>query len=368
MNATVTFRDDANINWYRTNVDRQVMRSLMKRSDWRGLRQALGHLGLMAVTGTTAYLIWREITGSNWHWTVPLLLLALFAHGTVASFTGGTACHELSHKTPFKNPRLNDFFLHVFAFLSYWDHIWFEPSHIKHHEVTVHRDYDGEVVLPAKLAFKDWQLWLGLFAWNPLITFRIYKNWFLKARGRLVSDWDRHIMPESNVALRRRHRNWARFLLLAHAALAVTFIVTGNWILVLIVNIGSHYCGWLGFLTGSPQHYGMSYNVPDHRLCCRTYTCGWLPAFLYWNMQYHIEHHMYPLVPFYNLPKLHEAVKHDMPPAPHGLRETWRQMLEIHRRTQTDPTYCYMPVLPSSTTGERANNAVLKREAASIVA
>ncbi len=366
MNAPAIFRDDAHINWHRTKVDPVAMRALIKRSDWQGLRQTLGHLGLFTLTGTLAFLAFSQIRTSNWYWSVPLLLLALFAHGTVGNFTGGTACHELSHKTPFKSPRLNALFLHIFAFLSYWDHIWFEPSHIKHHEVTVHRDYDGEVVLPAKFTFQDWKFWLGLFAWNPQNTWTIYKNWFQKARGLLPDDWSRHVMPASNVALQRQHRRWARFLLLAHLALAVSFIATGNWILVFIVNLGSHYCAWLGYLTGTPQHYGMSYNVPDHRLCCRTYTSRGLPAFLYWNMQYHIEHHMFPLVPFFNLPKLHELVKHDMPPAPHGLRETWKQMLEIHRRTKTEPDFCYAPPLPS-VPGEFTDNKQLRREAGSTV-
>jgi len=55
-------------------------------------------------------------------------------------------------------------------------------------------------------------------------------------------------------------------------------------------------------------------NVPDFRLCCRTYTCGWLAAFLYWNLQYDVEHHMFPAVPFYNLPA--SARRLSLPPAP----------------------------------------------------
>mgnify|MGYP003345827675 CR=1 FL=1 len=160
----------------------------------------------------------------------------------------------------------------------------------------------------------------------------VYKAWFKKGWGQGLSDWDQHVMPASNVALRHRHRRWARFLLIGHAALALTFVLTGHWFLIVLVNLGTQYCGWLQGFTATPQHYGMSSNVPDHRLCCRTYTCAWLPAFLYWNMHYHIEHHMYPLVPFFNLPKLHAALKHDMPPAPHGLRATWTAMFDIHRQ------------------------------------
>jgi len=341
-----TYSKDVRIDWYRTPVDKQVMAELLKRSDWRGLCQALGHLGLWACTGACAYVIFRRIEAGNAWWTVPLLLVALFAHGTVGSFFGGTACHELCHKTPFKSKALNAFFLRVFAFLGWWDQVWFFPSHMRHHQATVHHDYDGEVVLPQRLSFKDWRFWLSLFAWNPLNTWNTLKVYARRARGRMDNEWFEFIMPEEDRELRRRHRNWARFTLAGHAMLAAAFILSGHWFLIVLVNLGTQYCGWLGFLMGTPQHYGLSPDVPDHRLSCRTFTCGPLPAFLYWNMQYHIDHHMFPAVPFFNLPKLHRLIEHDLPPTPHGLRATWKGMLDIHRRMRTDPDYCYVPPLP----------------------
>ncbi len=358
-----TFRKDTKIRWYRCQVDPKVMSELMKCSDFQGFRQALGHLGMWCVTGTLAYLAFRQITHANWMWSVPVLLAALFAHGTVGSFLSGTACHELSHKTPFKTKSINEFFLKVFAFLGWWDQVWFRPSHIRHHQVTVHTDYDGEVVLPQRFSFKDWEFWLGLFAWNPVATWKSLRIHYRRTRGQMDNKWFEFVLPEANEKLRREHRNWARFTLYGHALLAAVFIATGNWILVFIVCLSSQYCGWLGFLTGFPQHYGMSPNVPDHRLSCRTYTCSWLPAFLYWNMQYHVEHHMFPAVPFFNLPKLRKAISHDVPRAHHGLWAVWKEMLEIHRKQQTDPKYALVPEMPRST-GTRADDDVLEHEAA----
>src|SRR4051812_9090600 len=117
MDNTQKFSKNANINWYRCKIDPQVIKELMQCSDFQGFRQVLGHLGLWCLTGTLAYLAFEQITGVNWTWSVPLLLAALFAHGTVGSFIGGTACHEMSHKTPFKTKAINEFFLKVFAFL-----------------------------------------------------------------------------------------------------------------------------------------------------------------------------------------------------------------------------------------------------------
>jgi fatty acid desaturase len=357
------FRKDAKIQWYRCEVDPKLMSELMKCSDWHGYRQAAGHFGLWLLTGTLAYLNFTNVHVSNWYWSVPLLLASLFVHGTVGSFLGGTACHELGHKTPFKNKAVNDFFLKLFAFFGWWDQVWFRPSHIRHHQVTVHHDYDGEVVLPQKLSLKDWQFWLGLFAWNPVGTWNTLRTYYRRATGRMDNDWYAFLMPEENAKLRQEHRDWARFTLIGHAVLAALFIATGHWFLIFLFNLGGQYCGWLGFLCGTPQHFGMVPDVPDHRMSCRTFTCTWLPAFLYWNMQYHVEHHMFPAVPFYNLPRLRKAIAHDMPRAHHGFVPLWKEILAIHRRQMEDPSYQVAPVLPQGR-GTRADDRLLEDEAA----
>ena len=271
--------------------------------------------------------------------------------------------HELSHKTPFKTKSINEFFHKLYAFVSWHNRIWYRQSHIRHHQVTLHHDYDGEVILPMKFSFRDWKFWLSLFAWNPLDTWGAVKMFWQRACGKLDNSWYEFVLPEENASLRRQHRNWARFVLLGHLVLAAVFIATGHWFLVLVFNIGTQYCNWLVFLCGAPQHFGMSADVPDHRLCCRTFTCSWLPAFLYWNMQYHVEHHMFPAVPFFNLPKLRKAIEHDLPAAPHGLRATWKEIMEIHRQQRTNPNYAFVPTLPEST-GTRADDVTLRGEAA----
>jgi fatty acid desaturase len=65
---------------------------------------------------------------------------------------------------------------------------------------------------------------------------------------------------------------------------------------------------------GFTQHAGMGENVLDHRLNTRTVKMCRVNRFLYWNMNYHVEHHMFPMVPYYRLPELHEEIKHDCAP------------------------------------------------------
>ena len=204
------------------------------------------------------------------------------------------------------------------------------------------------MLLPVRFSLRRWRVWLGLLAWNPQATWQRLKVVWRHAKGDVRGDWYRHVLPASDQRLRRRHRNWARTLLVGHGLIALAFIASGNGFLVVVYTFGTFYCGWLGFLCGVPQHYGLNSNIPDFRMNTRTFTCSWLPAFYYWNMQYHLEHHMYPAVPFYNLPKLRRAIEHDLPPAPHGLLATWKEMLALKRRFLADADYRFVPTVPTA--------------------
>ncbi len=361
------------INWYRTKVDKQLMSTLMKRSDGRALTHCLLHLLLFATTATAAYLAFLQVNRENLIWSLPLLLACLFLHGTFSVYMGGTACHELCHKTPFRSQWLNDVFLYIFSFLSWFDPVGFRVSHVKHHQVTVHHGHDGEIILPLNL---DWspadhdeavlpEKLNGKMAWfltsnllpfpNPVVMYQRCRTCLKYALGDLKGMgmygggewWTGVILPDSKPDLRRKHRIWARVLLLGHLALAVVFIATGHWFLVILISCVG-YAYWLGTLTGLPQHIGMMPDAPDFRLCCRTYTCSPFVGFLYWNMQYHVEHHMFPAVPFYNLPALRKAIEHDLPPAPHGLWATWSGIIAVLKKQRANPDYVFVPELPNA--------------------
>lgn len=360
------------INWYRCPIDRAEMSRLMKRSDLRATTHACLHLGLFALTGTVSYLAFQNISPANWIWSVPVLLFCLFVHGTFAGFHGGVAVHELTHKTAFRSPALNDFFVQVFSFISWFDPVAFRLSHVKHHQVTVHHDRDGEVILPQTLNWaalkegdttlpetRSWDFVKFVF-WqvaplpNPALVWERWRRWWRYAFGSLDGVamfaggewWTRQLFPADKPESRQRHRNWARVLLCGHLALAAIFVLTGHWFLIVVFTCAGTYAGWLASLCGLPQHIGMGPDVPDFRLCCRTYTCNRFLGFLYWNMQYHVEHHMFPGVPFYHLPALRRAIEHDLPPAPHGLVATWREIVAVLKRQRLEPGYHFVPKLP----------------------
>jgi fatty acid desaturase len=69
-------------------------------------------------------------------------------------------------------------------------------------------------------------------------------------------------------------------------------------------------------------------------------------GFLYWNMNYHLSHHLYPMVPFHALPRLHEQLKDQLPRPYPGVLAVYRELFDTYRRQRRDPSYHVEPPLP----------------------
>ena len=322
---------ETRINWYRTKIDKETLRELTQKSDAWGLAQSLGHLALSVATG---YITWHVCVERIWWAIIP----AFFLHGTVTSFMGvGAACHELSHGTVFKTKWLNDFFYGLFSFISWSNPVWFRTSHMKHHQYTLHQPDDLEVILPAHFGLKDFlnSLQIGF----EHVRYPIRKH-FRYSLGRVKGEWDERIFPPEKPELRRALFNWSRFILIGHIALAAGFIAIGQWILIPIALI-PFYSNWLNLLVAVPQHLGLQAEVDDFRMSCRTVLLHPINAFLYWQMNYHLEHHMYAAVPFFRLKKLHELIKHDCPEPNQGLADTWREIIMIQSFQDKNKSVAY---------------------------
>jgi len=65
-------------------------------------------------------------------------------------------------------------------------------------------------------------------------------------------------------------------------------------------------------------------------------------------MNYHVEHHMFPMVPYHALPKLHAAVKADCPTPYPSTLAAYAEILPAVVRQLRDPTYFVKRELPSN--------------------
>ena len=64
-------------------------------------------------------------------------------------------------------------------------------------------------------------------------------------------------------------------------------------------------------------------------------------------MEYHIEHHMFPQVPSYNLPKLHNMIKDQMPPIRKGLLGAYKEIIPALYKQSKNPDYKIELLIPS---------------------
>lgn len=321
------------VSWYRTAVPRDAMQALNKRSDVKGMLQIGAHIALILMTGTLAWQVQERIY---------LLLPVLFLYGTFYIFILN-ATHEMCHNTVFKTRFLNAFFLRLFCFFGWRSHVMFWASHAEHHKYTLHPPDDLEVVLPRMVTLKEFIRQGFVDPWTFSDTVR---KTVLHSLGKLEGEWEKHILQDP--AKHRRLVYWARFLLLGHATIVGIAVYYGLWLLPVLTTCGVFYGGWLRFLCNQTQHTGLKDDVADFRLCTRTVRLNPFCRFLYWHMNYHIEHHMYAAVPCYNLGKLHELIKHELPECHNGLWAAWKEIIVIIKKQRADPEFQYVPTLPAA--------------------
>lgn len=63
---------------------------------------------------------------------------------------------------------------------------------------------------------------------------------------------------------------------------------------------------------------------------------------LYWGLDDHVDHHIYPAIPSRNLPKLHALIGKDLP-EPRNIIGCWREIYAIAREKDQNPTHEYVP-------------------------
>ena len=139
----------------------------------------------------------------------------------------------------------------------------------------------------------------------------------------------------------------AYIYVLIYAAVVGLAIHARSILPLMFVGLPAVYGSWLQFIYGHTQHAGLAENVLDHRLNSRTIYLGPIHRYLYWEMNYHLEHHLFPLVPYHKLARLHELIKADMPRPYHGLLDAWREIMPTLLRQRKEPAYYIRRELPA---------------------
>lgn len=348
-------RQSLRIKWYRSPIDHARLRELSERSDHQGWIQAGGHALLYVLLALAVVSFWLQ---QSWF----AFFVSLWFLGFVATFFKGTSTHELGHGTVFKTKKWNKFFLHAFSLISWWDPYDYAASHTYHHRFTTHPEADRENVLPLSPSLHprvllplftlnlfskpDRNFNKGGFFWAILITARSALGVPHSHTDIPCQEWLKALHEDQPESF-RQSMWWSRALLVFHLSVLLLAILTGWWVLPLVLTLPSYIANIGSYLLGTTQHCGLKVNDTDFRKNTRSIKLNPVMRFLYWHMNWHTEHHMYAGVPCYNLKQLAQELQSDMP-QPKSVWGAWREMRSVWRRQQAEPGYEFDTPLPGS--------------------
>ena len=259
--------------------------AMTERSDGPGLWHLTGHLGAIVAVGG---LIAAGVPG--WWALLPvqgMLIVFLF-----------TLEHEATHRTPFRTVWLNDWVGRLCGVLLVLPFEWFRAFHMAHHRWTNLPGKDPELAGPKPATLRAW-VWhvSGVPYWISEVR--------LMARlvaGRVTEDF----VAEGAKARVVTEARWMAGVY-GLAALSLLWSPVLLWVWLVPVLLGQPFLRLylLAEHGDCPEVVNMFENTRT------TFTTA-LMRWLAWIMPYHVEHHVWPTVPFHRLPQVHGLIKAEL--------------------------------------------------------
>jgi len=267
------------------------LKSLNVRSTSQGLMRWAFHLSVMAVSG---YLWATSLNRDRWFIAIPSVIIYGFSLAMMFA-----PLHESSHRTAFANNQLSDAITWLAGLLSFYNSTFYRQYHKWHHRYTQIPDRDPELSdrKPETIQEYLWEI-SGIPWWIGKV-----KTHLQVALGK-VADYE--YIPETQRDQVIRSTRWQLFVYAVAIAISIGF--KQPWFLIYWVfplAIGQPILRFI-LLT---EHTGCT---NDANGLTNTRTTLTLPIlrYLMWNIPFHVEHHLYPSIPFYLLPAAHEKLHH----------------------------------------------------------
>lgn len=316
--------------WYHTEIARKDMKELMKRSDGPAIRDTAIWLSAIVLSAAGGVWFW-----GTW-WCVPFF----FAYGVLYGSSTDSRWHECGHGTAFKTQWMNNAVYQLACFMIMRNPVTWRWSHTRHHTDTiiVGRDPEIAVMRPPDLLRVVLNFFGLVDAWHAIGD--MVRNAF----GN-ISAAEQTFIPEME---RPRAIRIARIWLAIYVAMIAASVWFSSLLPLMLIGLPRLYGAWHMVMCGLLQHGGLADNVIDHRLNSRTVCMNPVSRFIYWNMNYHVEHHMFPMVPYHALPRLHAMIRHDLPAPSPSILAAYREMVPAFIRQLRNEDYFLERALPAT--------------------
>ena len=323
----------ANAEWFAPTIDADRLRDLQVRTNGRAAFDVFLWLGLLVASGVWAYTtIW------SW-WSIP----AFAVYGALYGGAADARWHECGHGTAFRSTWANDVIYYLASFMLWRGPSVWRWSHYRHHTDTIIVGRDAEIVFQRPPSVPRAVFAFTHLQGGPLMFRRLVQH----AGGRLDAD-ARDFVPDSEHRLVVRE---SRVFVGIVVAVAIWSLVTWSIVPLMFIGLPTIYGAWLVVFFGITQHAGMRENVLDHRYSTRSVYMNPVFRFLYLNMNYHVEHHLLPSVPYRSLPALHDEIKDQLAPAKPNVPAAYREIFHALSKQHRDPTWeipLDVPEVPSA--------------------
>jgi len=300
--------------WFIPIIDKKKLKVLSKRKDWPGLVHFTIYYASLLLFGYLSYFFWGSL----------LFFLFFFIYSTIYTFVVAN-WHETVHKTAFRNRKINEFFYYLSCFQSHSEPLSLRWSHSFHHSNTLQTEdlYDHEIEVK-----RPTDLFRFFLKFIPLTDFiYIHQSPFvniIKLSLGIMSPSIKITCPKDQ--WKKIILNSRIYILLWLVIIVFSYLIN-SWLPILFYFLPTFVGRPIHFAVNVTQHLAAKLDTKDHRLSTHTVLLNPILSFYYWHMEYHIEHHLFPMVPSYNLKKLRKEIDSQLPKPFYGLFHFYKKVL-----------------------------------------
>ena len=277
----------------RPKLDANTSADLHRHDVWQ-LRRLVAFvlLYLVAASGAVWLALADEAAALGPWWILAALQLYLLAAASLHGISLFT--HEGVHGALSRNPTVNRWLSIACAMPVLQNYSAYKVLHLRHHR---HLGHEG-----------DPDHYKNYTSWSWLV--------FAMHWGRLIIGYPAYLVMIPILGYRQGlflDRAWIVLELVILVALVALVIASPiSWgVLLHAWLIPMIFINTMINIRGMSQHTLLEHETDAVR-GTRTILANRVVAFFMCNENYHLEHHLYPGVPWYNLPKVHDALERDL--------------------------------------------------------
>ena len=288
-------------------LNTKQLKRLARRSNAPGLIYLTVWGGVLGITGSA---VWWSL-GTAYVWP------AMLVFGVAMSVPSYALSHETSHGTAFRTRWLNEAVFWFTSLLYGEEPLHRRYTHTNHHTHTWYVGLDSQMPFDTPLDLRGW-----LYDISGLSVHRFQLRVLWQLATSRYTTLMREVSPAAELPKMTRNARLFALVYLAGAGAIAAGVMWPLWFYVLPRLLG----GPIMLMFNIVQHAEMQEDSPSIIESTRSFRTDRVGRFLYLNMHNHVEHHLYPQVPFYSLPALHEAVADQTPEPDPGF---WRTNLDL---------------------------------------